>query len=101
MQSETKCFFDLLGWQGGTVHDAGKALGVDGLDLIHGTPDQHARENNDYTIPSDYILGQYAHDTCGIEFARSRLIPKYKGNLNFWLGFKRAAYLASLNKVAA
>jgi len=99
MHSETKCFFDLLGWQGGTIHQVGDALGVDGLDLIHGAPDQIARKDNNYTNPSDYILGQYAHDTCSTEFVRNRLLQKYKGNLNFWLGFKRAAYLVNLDAV--
>lgn len=90
--NETKCFFDMLGWTGGTIHQVAEELGVDANDLLYGKPIQPLRTD------CDYIKGQYAHDTCEKTWVRDRLLPKYKGNIDFWLGYKRAYYLQNVGK---
>lgn len=82
--NNVQCLYTLLGWQGGTIHQVGEALGVNGLDLIYNEP-------KETFIDSDYMKGQFAHDTCSIEHIRTVLIPLYKGNLDFWLGYMRAS----------
>jgi len=83
--NNTKALFDLLGWQGGTIHQVGEALGVNGLDLIYNDP-----INGKY-IDSDYMKGQSAYSTCTLQYTRNVLIPLYKGNLDFFLGYMRAS----------
>lgn len=93
---ENKCFYELLGWQGGTIHDVAKELGVDSTDLLYGKP------KNSIGIDSDYMKGQFAFGTCSKEFVKNTLLPKYKGNLDFWLGYKRGEIIGKdyyLNKI--
>lgn len=79
----TGCFYDLLGWQGGTIHQVGHELGIRGSDLLTTKP-------KDTATDSDYMKGQYAYSTCSHKWVHERLIPKYRGNLDFWLGYKTA-----------
>ncbi len=88
--NNTKALFNLLGWQGGTIHQVGEALGVNGLDLIYNEP------TNGRGLNRDYMAGQFAHDTCTLEYTREVLLPKYKGNLDFFLGYMRAADIVEM-----
>ena len=84
--SKMQCFFDLAGTQGGTIHQIGDFLGINGNDLLTKQPESPATD-------SDYMKGQYAYTTCGQDWVRDRLLPKYRGNLDFWLGYQRAFFL--------
>lgn len=86
----TQSLFALLGWTGGTIHQVSDEIGVDSDILLHGKP------SSTYTA-SDYMLGQSAFSTCSREWITDRLLPQYKGNADFFLGYMRAAYVESLN----
>jgi hypothetical protein len=79
--------YALLGWQGGTVHQVAAALNVNANELLHASPKET------YLTNGSYMKGQYAHDTCSIGHQRAVLLPQYRGDLNFWLGYIRAGEL--------
>ena len=81
---ETKPFFEMLGWQGGTIHQVSDEIGVPVEVLLYGKPSSTLGSN------CDYMKGQYAFSTCSKEWVRERLLPMYKGNADFWLGYKIA-----------
>jgi hypothetical protein len=84
--TKLQCFLNLLGWQGGTIHQVGEALGIHGNDLI-------TKQPSNTWADSDYMKGQYAYTSCGVDWVRDRLLPEYKGNLDFWLGYQRAFFI--------
>lgn len=88
----TKALFDLLGWQGGTIHQVAKELGfADTSILLYGKP-----EATHICMDSDYMLGHSAYSTCSQEWVKERLLPKYRGNKDFWLGYMRQAFLDTI-----
>lgn len=77
-RTETLC--RALGWQGGTVHQACKEIGVPVHDFLYADVEL---ENG---LASNFILGQSAIRTCSKEFFLNTLKPKNIGNLQYWFG---------------
>ena len=83
--NKIECLYNVLGWQGGTIHQVADELGIAVGSLLHGTfTQQHIGADH------DYMKGQYAYSSCSTEWVRERLVPMYRGNLDFWLGYMRA-----------
>jgi len=85
----TKNLFILLGWQGGTIHDACKEIKVDPHDFLHKPADF------DETGPcADFKLGyEQAEDIAIYMFL-------HRGNLQYWFG--AISYIQNeLDKAAA
>ena len=74
-EKRTKNLFKLLGWQGGTVHDATSEIGVDAHDFLHAPADF-----DDNGPCPDFRAGY-------IEAADIALyIHARRGNLHYWFG---------------
>ena len=73
--------YRFLGWQGGTVHQLARELNVSVQDLLY------KNKPSDCYTGTDYNLGTY-WETCSLEHRLSVLLPKYKGNINYWLGVR-------------
>lgn len=84
-QNNVFSLYDLLGWQGGTIHQLSDCFGVSSNDLVYGEPD------NTIGIDSDWMLGQFAYDTCSKEFVMRELFARYRGVKDFWLGYMHAS----------
>lgn len=75
----TKNLMTLLGWQGGTVHDACKKIGLDAHDFLY--------------ADADFDYGCFDYEPC-FDFKRGYLesgdieirIKQNAGNLQYWLG---------------
>lgn len=87
----TQAIFNLLGWQGGTIHQLADVTGVDANSLLYGDPGEMK-----ICSDSDWMKGQYAFSTCSTEFVRNNLLSQYKCCKDFWLGYMRAGYLKTL-----
>ena len=70
----------LLGWQGGTIHDACKEIGCDPHDFLYGNADF----NNDGPC-HDFRRGYEQAEDIAIYLHENR------GNLQYWLGAIAAA----------
>ena len=76
--NRTEALMAAFGYQGGTVHDICKKVGLEVNDFLYG-------ETRPYS--NDYACGWFAYRTCRLEFNQERGIKKQrKGNLQFWLG---------------
>jgi hypothetical protein len=72
----TEALCRVLGWQGGTVHQVEKEIGVSSTDIIYGTPES----------ANDYAAGRAAVRECSLEYIRGFAVRDFKGNKDFWLG---------------
>lgn len=86
MSNNTKALFELLDWQGGTVHQLADVVDVPAETLLYGMPVVK-------WIGSAFMRGQFAFDTCSKEYTKTVLLKAYRGNADFWLGYMRAASL--------
>ncbi len=77
--TRTEALCKALGWQGGTIHQVSEETGCTTSDLLYGKPAQTH-------LTSDYTGGWFAGRTSSLEHNRTKVFPKYKGNLDFWLG---------------
>ena len=74
-ETRTKNLMTLLGWQGGTIHDACKEIGCDVHDFLYGNADF-----SDAGPCHDFRMGYgEAKDV-------ARYLSKNRGNLQYWLG---------------
>jgi len=74
-EDRTKNLFALLGWQGGTIHDACKEIGCDVHDFLYGSA------NFDDDGPcADFRRGYEEAEDIAIYLAANR------GNLQYWFG---------------
>lgn len=78
--NRTEAVIVALGYQGGTVHDLCKELGIEVNVFLYGSP------NN--TANGSYIHGLYIN-TCGMEHRHNVLKRDYYGDLDYWLGVAR------------
>lgn len=85
----TKALFDLL-------PEFSRVSAIEELTSLNNEQLTYGKPSKQYGQDSDFMKGQYAHDTCSKEFVLRKLVPMYKGNLDFWLGYMRAAYLSSI-----
>lgn len=77
--TRTEALCRVLGWQGGTIHQIAAETGCTVEGLLYG----EAKETH---LLSDNTKGWFAVRTCPLEYNRAKIFPKYKGNLEFWLG---------------
>jgi hypothetical protein len=68
-----------FGWQGGTIHQVAKAVGVDSTTLLHGKPEKTF-------LASDYSLGSCALETCGKSWRVNHLAERRYEVADYWLG---------------
>lgn len=89
MKTRTELLMQALGYQGGTVHQICAEVGI-GVDEFLYTE----------VHPSDKMMGDHwfmgtCFNTCSMEHRKLVLLPKYKGNLYFWLGVCRSMELVN------
>lgn len=77
--NRTLALCQLLGWQGGTIHQVAKETGCSVDGLLYGIAEREG-------IPSDFTRGWFAARTCAPIRFRQLVMSKYRGNLDFWLG---------------
>jgi hypothetical protein len=87
-----QALYNLMQWQGGTVHQLADVVDVPAETLLYGMP------SNALGVNSSYIQGQSAFDTCRPEYVKAVLLKAYRGNADFWLGYMRAAALKEVSK---
>jgi hypothetical protein len=87
MINNIKALFELLDWQGGTVHQAADVVDVPAETLLYGMP------VSTLGVGTAYMQGQCAFDTCSKEYTKNVLLKAYRGNADFWLGYMRASSL--------
>ena len=68
-----------LGWAGGTIHQVAAETGCTVEGLLYGSA-------TDYRVGSDHNKGWFAGRNSTVGHNRTVNFPKYKGNLDFWLG---------------
>ena len=75
--NRTQALFVALGWRGGTIHQVAAETGCEVADLI-------------YWNSENAVTNRGAAYACGYRVSTSGNLqannPKYRGNLNFWLG---------------
>jgi len=74
-ETRTKNLFALLGWQGGTIHDACKEVGLDISEFLHSSADFDERGPC-----NDFMRGYYQAADIALYLHRER------GNLQYWYG---------------
>ena len=74
-ETRTRNLFALLGWQGGTVHDACREIGVDPHEFLHA--DANFGEHGPC---ADFRRGYEQADDIAIYLSSNR------GNLQYWFG---------------
>lgn len=77
---KTLVIMHALGWQGGTIHQVEQETGLKSNELWFG--DITDKGHGD----CDSARGWLAVRTCSLEHNRKVNWPRYRGNLNFWLG---------------
>lgn len=66
-----------FGWQGGTLHQLAKEVGIDVHDLIYTAAQEYTTE---------WAAGWFAYNTNTLEFNQDKLLKQMRGNLQFWIG---------------
>lgn len=79
MSTRTQIVMNAIGWQGGTVHDLCKELGLTVNEFLYATPE------GTHCMGSDFTLGWFAGRTSP-DYTKTKAKIDYYGNLNFWLG---------------
>jgi hypothetical protein len=87
-----QALYNLMQWQGGTIHQLADVVDVPAETLLYGMP------STTLGVNSAYIQGHCAFDTCRPEYVKSVLLKAYRSNANFWLGYMRAAALKETSK---
>ena len=76
--NRTEALMVAFGYQGGTVHDICKEVGLEVNDFLYGEAILYSNDN---------ACGWFAYRTCTLEFNQERCVKEQrKGNLQFWLG---------------
>ena len=76
--NRTEALMAAFGYQGGTVHDICKEVGLEVNDFLYGESVEYYNDN---------ACGWFAYRTCTLEFNQERAVKEQrKGNLQFWLG---------------
>lgn len=75
--NRTAAIMRLIGWQGGTVHQLCEYLGVDVNKFLW--------DEKDLSKDSNYTLGLYC-STNSKAYINSHIVPKYKGDTQYWIG---------------
>lgn len=84
-KTRTELVMQAIGWQGGTVHELCKELGLEVSKFLTHRPE--------YTcIGSSYYTGLYI-DTNSIDHRKSKLIPMFRGNYDYWVGAAKCMQL--------
>jgi len=83
----TKYAMMALGWQGGTVHDLCREIECSPSDFLYDPIEGVSVMNSTYT------QGWFAYRTCSKKYLFDVLAPKYKGDVQFWLGVAAGAAL--------
>lgn len=86
-KTRTELVMQAIGWQGGTVHDLCHELGLDVIKFLNHEPEFKY-------VASDYFFGMCIN-TNGLEYRKNSLIPKYKGNYDYWIGAARSMELVN------
>lgn len=79
MKTNTELLCEVLGWQGGTVHQVAKETGLTVEQIVN--TDRNSLERH-----GGFSNGWLAARTCGIEHLRAVIFPKRQGDLAFWMG---------------
>lgn len=79
-EDRMKAYCKAFGWQGGTIHQVSEETGVSVQNLLY------AEAPKNPSLTSDYCLGWFAGRTCSTEHNKAVNFPKYKGNVDFWIG---------------
>jgi hypothetical protein len=74
-ETRTKNLFALLGWRGGTVHDACREIGVDSYEFLYTDADF-----GEHGPCADFCRGYEQADDIAIYLSSNM------GNLQYWLG---------------
>lgn len=74
--TRTEALCRILGWQGGTIHQVAKEIGVSTHDIIYGDSIQN----------DDYKAGWHAARNHSPQENHQHYFSKHKGNKDFWIG---------------
>lgn len=91
MKTNTELLCNVLGWQGGTVHQVAQATGLTTSQIID------TDRNLDYVNDVPTSGGWFAIRTCDKEHNEKVNFPKNQGNLAFWMGAARAMEFTQKN----
>ena len=80
-ENRMQAYLKAVGWQGGTIHQVAKELGVDSHTLLYSMP------SNEY-LTSPASEGWFTGRTCGIDRIRKAVKDRH-GDTDFWLGYAR------------
>lgn len=89
MKTRTELLMQALGWQGGTVHDICHYVGINAHKFLYTDI-----PSNQKMMGDDWFMGT-CFNTCSMAYRHETLLPKYRGNLNFWLGVCRSMELVN------
>lgn len=85
-KTRTELVMQAIGWQGGTVHDLCRELGLDVIKFLNHEPE--------FKTSRDYILGTYIN-TNNMRYRKNVIIPKYRGNYDYWIGAAKSMELVN------
>lgn len=88
MKTRTELVMNAIGWQGGTVHQLCKELGLDVVKFLKHEPEATH-------LGSDYSLGNVIN-TCSMKHRKEYSIPTWQGNYDFWVGAANSMALVNM-----
>jgi hypothetical protein len=77
--TRTEALCNVLGWQGGTIHQVAKETGCALEDLLYGQPKSEH-------LGSSYTSGWFASRTCSLLHRQQNVFPQHHGDIDFWIG---------------
>lgn len=83
MKTNTELLCNVLGWQGGTVHQVARETGLTVEEIIY-TDRTLDTINGKSTSP-----GWFANRTCSLDHQRAVCFPARQRDLAFWMGAAR------------
>lgn len=88
-KTRTELVMNAIGWQGGTVHELCKVLGLDVCKFL-----MHVPENK--SLASDYGFG-CAINTNSMQYRIDVIIPNRQGDYDYWVGAARSMELVDMD----
>lgn len=91
MKTRTELVMNAIGWQGGTVHQLCRELGLDVVKFLRHEPESKH-------LGSDYSLG-CCINTNSMQYRKDCIIPTRQGNYDYWVGAARSLELVGLGSI--
>lgn len=82
-EQRTKALYYYLGWQGGTVHQLANEIGLTVQQILY---DEMPSKAETATRARDFSHGFSAVRTCDLNWRVTKLLPEWKGNVDYWYG---------------